>query len=202
MNEKAIRDRILALPRELRSAAWLAHSCHQGQVRKYTGEPYILHPLAVAETVLGLDWDDYRLARSEAARAALLHDVVEDCAFPLEAIEEHFGQQVCELVDWCTDRYIPANFPDLNRAKRKTAECTRWELIHPDAIPIKLADFLDNWPSIVQHDPGFAKVYAKEKAEALKVFETRLDTYGSHLKAHRSLLAPVRRALEVFEPCP
>ena len=64
---------------KIREAYLLAEEAHKGQVRK-SGEPYILHPLAVAEIVVDLQMD------ATSVMAALLHDVVEDTKVSLEEI--------------------------------------------------------------------------------------------------------------------
>ncbi len=74
-----------------------ASSLHEGQFRA-SGEPYISHPLAVAEIVAGLELD------SDSICAALLHDTVEDCAdkTDLAEIEKQFGASVAVIVDGLT----------------------------------------------------------------------------------------------------
>ncbi|GAB7386506.1 GTP diphosphokinase [Bacillaceae bacterium] len=79
----------------LRQAYEFARQAHEGQVRK-SGEPYISHPVAVAEILLDLELDAVTVA------AALLHDVVEDTDVTLEMIEEKFGKEVAQLVDGVT----------------------------------------------------------------------------------------------------
>ena len=75
-------------------AAWnLAQSAHNGQLRQ-SGEPYVTHPLAVAELVFDLIEPDI-----DALCAALLHDVVEDSETSLTTIESRFGAHVAHIVD-------------------------------------------------------------------------------------------------------
>ena len=73
----------------------IAYKAHDGQLRK-SGEPYIIHPVAVAEIVveMGLDTD--------SICAALLHDCIEDTEFGYKEIENKFGTPVAELVDGVT----------------------------------------------------------------------------------------------------
>ena len=76
------------------NAAWaLAQKAHTGQLRQ-SGEPYVTHPLAVAELVYELIEPD-----ADALCAALLHDVVEDSDTSLISIEAQFGSQVARIVD-------------------------------------------------------------------------------------------------------
>jgi guanosine-3',5'-bis(diphosphate) 3'-pyrophosphohydrolase len=127
-------------------------------VRKYTGEPYINHPIEVMEIVSGVPHTEDMLA------AALLHDTIEDTAVTREDINREFGYKVAELVMELTDQCHEGN-----RSVRKAAEAKRLETISPDAQTVKLADFISNTRSIVQHDPGFAKVYLREKSAVLAV---------------------------------
>lgn len=73
-----------------------ACKAHEG-VRRKSGEPYILHPIAVAQIVakeMGLG--------TKSIVSALLHDVVEDTEYTLEDIENHFGEKVAQIVDGLT----------------------------------------------------------------------------------------------------
>ena len=82
---------------KIKKAFLYAKELHAGQYR-LSGEPYVCHPVAVAEIVaqLGLDTD--------SICAALLHDTVEDCAdkTDLRAIEKMFGKDTAILVDGLT----------------------------------------------------------------------------------------------------
>ncbi|WMT40055.1 bifunctional (p)ppGpp synthetase/guanosine-3',5'-bis(diphosphate) 3'-pyrophosphohydrolase [Paenibacillus sp. D2_2] len=82
------------LPR-IREAYDFADQAHHGQVRK-SGEPYIQHPLAVAEIVVSMQMDVLSII------AALLHDVVEDTTVSLKEIENQFGMECALLVDGLT----------------------------------------------------------------------------------------------------
>jgi len=79
----------------IREAYDFAHQAHHGQVRK-SGEPYIQHPVAVAEILVNMQMDVI------SAIAALLHDVVEDTTVPLEEVRVRFGDTCAMIVDGLT----------------------------------------------------------------------------------------------------
>jgi len=137
-----------------------ATAAHGDQKRKYTGEPYIVHPIAVAEIVKTVPHTD------EMVAAALLHDVVEDTHVTIDQIQDNFGDKVAELVGWLTDISRPE---DGNRRTRKALDRIHSANAPADAQTIKLADLIDNTLSIEKYDPGFYKVYKEEKIELLKV---------------------------------
>ena len=87
-----------------------AKELHEGQFR-VSGEPYISHPIAVAEIVAGLELD------TDSICAALLHDTVEDCAdrTDLKVIEKQFGSSVALLVDGLT-KMVLLNIEDKEEA--------------------------------------------------------------------------------------
>jgi (p)ppGpp synthase/HD superfamily hydrolase len=141
--------------------AALAHGS-LNQRRKYSREPYIAHPRAVADLVRGVPHTDEMLA------AALLHDVVEDTRATLDDVQREFGSHVARLVDQLTDR---AALADGNRALRKAIEERRLARACPEAKTVKLADLLDNTASIVPHDPSFARVFLAEMQRLLFALE-------------------------------
>ncbi|WP_223069222.1 RelA/SpoT family protein [Paenibacillus caui] len=79
----------------IREAYEFADQAHHGQIRK-SGEPYILHPLAVADIVVNMGMDVLSVI------AALLHDVVEDTTVSLQEINDKFGRDCAMLVDGLT----------------------------------------------------------------------------------------------------
>lgn len=80
----------------IRKAFFLAKEAHKGVLRR-SGEPYILHPIAVAKIVV----DEIGLGAKSVA-AALLHDVVEDTEYTVEEIETIFGEKISYMVDGLT----------------------------------------------------------------------------------------------------
>jgi (p)ppGpp synthase/HD superfamily hydrolase len=136
------------------------------QVRKYTFEPYIVHPAEVAGIVDALEG-----ATFEMVAAAWLHDTVEDTGVTIEVIRAEFGNEVAELVGWLTDVSRPE---DGNRAVRKAIDREHTARAPAEAQTVKLADLIANSRSILAHDPAFAKVYLEEKRMLLEVL-TRGD---------------------------
>src|SRR5690242_4356844 len=115
----------------------LAVLAHSTQVRA-SGEPYITHPLAVAEILaeLGLD--------PAAVQAALLHDVPEDTEHSLQAVEERFGAEVAHLVDGVTKL---SKFSTHSHEQQQAENIRKMFLAMAEDIRvvlIKLADRLHN----------------------------------------------------------
>lgn len=141
------------------AAYYFAFSAHAGQERKYTGEPYIVHPLAVATTIAKIMPNGHD--RTQMVCGALLHDTVEDCNVTLNQIRAQFTLPITQIVDDMTKR--DNLHPDWSRAERKWFEADRLSRVQPHSQTVKLADLIDNTWSIIPHDPKFAKVYLAEK---------------------------------------
>jgi (p)ppGpp synthase/HD superfamily hydrolase len=141
-------------------ALTFAFKAHKGQIRKYTGQPYVVHPIEVAQIVRSVTTDPEMIA------AALLHDVVEDTSTTNKTISALFGTRVAQLVEMLTDVSKPE---DGNRQVRKELDRQHIAAASPAAKTIKLADLISNTTSIVDHDKAFAKIYMKEKKALLEV---------------------------------
>jgi len=146
----------------IRMAAIFATNAHEGQKRKYTNEPYIVHPITVAIAISQLNM------ASEVIAAAVLHDVIEDTDATYEDISREFGREVADLVMEVTD---VSKSGDGNRKIRKEIDRQHLANASPEGQTIKLADLIDNTSSIVDGDPGFAKVYMAEKKLLLEVLK-------------------------------
>lgn len=130
------------------------------QRRKYTNDPYIVHPQAVMEIVSSVPHSEEMLA------AAWLHDTVEDTPTTLADIENHFGAQVAGLVEMLTN--VSVGSTD-NRYQRKNRDRQHSANASPQAKTIKLADLIDNTRSLLRYDSHFAKTYLVEKQRLLEV---------------------------------
>jgi (p)ppGpp synthase/HD superfamily hydrolase len=147
-----------------RTFAIAAHAA-VGQLRKYTHEPYWVHPAEVVSIVRSVPHTEAMLA------AAWLHDVVEDTGVTIETVRAEFGAEVADLVSWLTDVSRPE---DGNRAHRKARDREHTAAAPAEAQTIKLADLISNTRSIMAHDPKFAVTYLEEKRALLAVM-TRGD---------------------------
>jgi len=139
-----------------------ATEAHKGQARKYTGEPYITHPIAVAQLVEEVGGSYMAIA------AALLHDTVEDTSVTNEDIQRNFG---CYVAVWVENLTDVSKLEDGSRAVRKEMDRQHTFIALPPAKTIKLADLIHNSISIIEHAPGFAKIYMAEKRLLLEVLK-------------------------------
>lgn len=163
-------------PLVARARAFATHA-HAAQRRKYTGEPYIVHPEEVARIVADAGLPEAVIA------AAWLHDVVEDCGVTGGELESEFGAEVARLVLEVTDVSRPE---DGNRATRKALDRDHLASASAEGQSIKLADLISNTVSIVERDPHFATVYLREKRDLLEIL-----TRG-HPDLHRRASAQAR----------
>lgn len=152
----------------------IAHS----DQRRASGEPYYMHPIAVAEIIISLGMD------SESIVAALLHDVIEDTEYGYDYVKSEFGKSVADLVDGVTKLgKIP-----LESRESAQAENIRKMLIAMShdirVIIIKLADRLHNMRTIDAKPP---------QSQRDKSLET-LEVYAPI--AHRLGIRAVKEELE------
>ena len=148
-----------------------ADNAHGTQMRKYTPERYIVHPIRVMETCRQYD------PRLPILAAALLHDVLEDTPvtegqmrdFLHTVMEASDAEKTLELVVELTDVYVKEAYPQWNRRVRKDRETERIALTSADSQTIKYADIIDNCREIAKHDRGFAPRFLKECLVNLKV---------------------------------
>lgn len=134
-----------------------AKQLHEGQFRK-SGEPYIIHPVAVAEIVASLQLD------TDSICAALLHDTVEDCGdrVDIEIIKKKFGPDVAELVDGLT-KLVAIPFEDKEEEHIENLR-KMFLAMSKDirVIFIKLCDRLHNMRTLSSHIPEKQRTIALE----------------------------------------
>lgn len=126
--------------------------------RKYTGEPYIVHPEEVYNTLRRYTNDKYLLA------AAWLHDVYEDCGWLGKLMVHIFPCRVVELVL----QVSMVSRPEMGDRKfRKALDLNHYACASSEGQTLKLADVKHNTKRLAKDDPKFAVVYINEKAALL-----------------------------------
>ncbi|GAB4585198.1 RelA/SpoT family protein [Nocardia sp. IFM 10818] len=149
----------------LQRAFDVADEKHQHQFRK-SGDPYITHPLAVANILAELGMDTTTLV------AALLHDTVEDTGYALEDLTNEFGQEVAHLVDGVT------KLDKVNLGAAAEAETIRKMIIamarDPRVLVIKVADRLHNMRTMRFLPPEKQAKKARETLEVIAPLAHRL----------------------------
>jgi|SRR5579872_358926 len=154
----------------LRRVYDFADGAHKGQLRA-SGEPYIAHPLAVAEILADLEMDRATIA------ASLLHDVVEDTLVSNEEVAGAFGVEIATLVDGVTKlTRIPyqskedAQVENLRKMFMAMAKDIR-------VIIIKLADRLHNMRTLASLPPSKQQTIARETLEIYAPIAHRLGIW-------------------------
>ena len=157
--------------RRVREAYRFADEAHLGQFRS-SGEPYISHPIAVAEICA-----EWRLD-ADSLMSALMHDTIEDSEVSKEALHERFGAQVADLVDGLS------KLDRIHFASREIqqAESFRKMLLamarDVRVILIKLADRLHNMRTLDAVPVAKRKRIATETLEVYAPIASRLGLYG------------------------
>lgn len=161
----------------LRRAYEFAEQAHAGQQRA-SGEPYFTHSLEVARILADLRLDHETIA------AALLHDVVEDTAFSMGAIVEHFGAGVAKLVDGVTKMDVIRELPgrgESGRRERVHSESLRKMLLamaeDVRVVLIKLADRLHNMRTLDSLPAEAQRRIAQETLELFAPLANRLGIW-------------------------
>jgi guanosine-3',5'-bis(diphosphate) 3'-pyrophosphohydrolase len=135
--EKVVRNCPDADKELLRRAYFFSAREHRGQIRK-SGEPYLLHPLEVANILADLRLDP------ECIIAGLLHDVVEDTRTPIKSIEELFGTDIARMVEGLTKI---ARLDNISYEERQALNMRKMLLAIAEdvrVVLVKLADRLHN----------------------------------------------------------
>jgi GTP pyrophosphokinase len=151
----------------LEEAYRFSGAAHAGQ-RRQSGEPYVSHPLAVAEILAGWHLD------GQALMAALLHDVMEDTSVTKAEISDTFGEPVAELVDGVSK----LDKIEFQSAEDAQAENFRKMLLamarDVRVILIKLADRLHNMRTLAAVAPAKRRRVARETMEIYAPIANRL----------------------------
>ena len=153
-----------------------ANEAHKG-VRRRSGDPYILHPIAVAKIVVSTIGLGYK-----SIVAALLHDVVEDTAYNIDDIRNLFGERVATLVEGLTKIKTVLDNEDKARQKSMQAENFKRILLTLNddvrVVLIKLADRLHNCRTIEYVSEHKRKKILSETMYVFIPLAHRLGLYG------------------------
>ncbi len=152
----------------VREAYLFAEQAHRGQTRA-SGEPYVMHSIAVATTLIDLRLDPVTIA------AALLHDVAEDTGVTLAAVQERFGTEIASLVDGITKL---GKIEWMSREERQAESLRKMFLAMANDIRIvliKLADRLHNMRTI-QYLPEWKQ--RRTSQETLDIYAPLAERLG------------------------
>jgi GTP diphosphokinase / guanosine-3',5'-bis(diphosphate) 3'-diphosphatase len=167
----------------VRRAYEFAAEAHAPQ-RRESGEPYINHPLAVAETAASLHMDAATIV------AALCHDVSEDCNVPMSELESRFGREVARLVDGVTKldkmQFLPLDGDNPRRSAQLNGQDLWAENMRKmflamaediRVVLIKLADRLHNMKTLQYRPPAKRRRVAQETMEIYAPLANRLGIW-------------------------
>ena len=163
--------------RQVRRAYLYSEQAHDGQKRR-SGDPYIIHPLQVAEILSEMRMDHQSLM------AAMLHDVIEDTGIAKDALQTQFGEAVAELVDGVSklthisfETHAEAQAENFQKMTLAMARDIR-------VIIVKLADRLHNMRTIGSLNPGKRRRIAKETLDIYSPIANRLGMYELRSELH------------------
>lgn len=153
--------------RQVRRAFYYAEQAHDGQ-RRRSGEPYVTHPLAVANILANMHMDHQSLM------AAMLHDVIEDTSVTFEALATQFGEPVALLVDGVS-KLTQITFEDKAVAQAENFQKMVLAMSQDiRVIIVKLADRLHNMRTLGALRPEKKRRIARETLEIYARVANRL----------------------------
>lgn len=148
-------------------AYFYAEQAHEGQ-RRRSGEPYIIHPLAVANILADMHLDHQSLM------AAMLHDVIEDTGVPKTALASQFGDVVTDLVDGVS-KLTNINFESKEHQQAENFQKMAMAMAKDiRVILVKLADRLHNLRTLGSLKPEKRRRIAKETLDIYAPIANRL----------------------------
>lgn len=159
----------------IRKAYVFAAALHAGQTR-LSGEPYLSHPLAVADTLARLRLDDASII------AGLLHDTVEDTHTTIEQVDEEFGEEVADIVDGVTK----ISLITFDSKEEQQAENIRKMILAMSedirVLIVKLADRLHNMRTLNFQKPEKRVRIAQETMDIYAPLANRLGLHRIKLE--------------------
>ncbi|MDH5433585.1 MAG: bifunctional GTP diphosphokinase/guanosine-3',5'-bis pyrophosphate 3'-pyrophosphohydrolase [Gammaproteobacteria bacterium] len=184
---------------EVEKAYVFARDSHNGQMRS-SGDPYITHPVAVANILASLHLD------KQTIMAALMHDVIEDCHVTSEQLNSNFGENVASLVEGVS-KLTQIKFPSWEEAQAENFRKMIMAMVEDlRVVLIKLADRLHNMRTLGSLRPDKQRRIAKETIEIYAPIANRLGMYAmrteleelgfaaQHPMRHRVIKESVKKA--------
>ena len=173
---------------KIRKAYELAKKSHEG-VKRASGEPYITHPVIVANFLAIMKCD------VDTICAGLLHDVIEDTPITKEEIEKEFGKDVAEIVDGVTKITRMDNLSQKDLKAANTKKLVDSLLYDPRIIIVKLADRLHNMLTIGYKTP---QKQESKSYETLDYFAPLANRFGMY-RIQKELENASLRCLHSFD---
>ena len=163
--------------RQVRRAYLYSEQAHDGQKRR-SGDPYIIHPLQVAEILADMRMDHQSLM------AAMLHDVIEDTGIAKDALQSQFGDAVAELVDGVS-KLTHISFETRAEAQAENFQKMTLAMARDiRVIIVKLADRLHNMRTIGSLNPEKRRRIARETLDIYSPIANRLGMYELRSELH------------------
>ena len=157
---------------ELIQKAYVYAATHHAGQTRLSGEPYLSHPLAVADILAGMGFDEPTVA------AGLLHDTVEDTKASIEEIDENFGEEVADIVDGVT-KISQITFENKEEAQAENIRKMILAMSHDmRVLMVKLADRMHNMRTL-----DFQKEYKRKRIaqETMDIYAPLANRLGLYL---------------------
>src|SRR6187200_559586 len=159
----------------VRDAYEFGAEAHEGQ-KRLSGEPYIAHPVAVAQILADLHMDP------DTIIAAILHDVIEDTPISKEELSEKFGAPVAEIVDGVT-KLDQIQFKSRAEAQAESFRKMVLAMVRDlRVILVKLADRTHNMRTLDAMAPARRRAVARETLDIYAPIAGRLGLYNLKLE--------------------
>jgi (p)ppGpp synthase/HD superfamily hydrolase len=170
--------------RRIAEARQFAAAAHRGQLRKVSGQPYIVHPAGVAAHLAAAGFG------ADVVIGGMLHDALEDGAATRADLESRFGAIVASLVVGVTNGDCRGSWRE-----RKRRALRRLAGVSADCLAVKCADALDNLDSIRRDLDRYGDLVwhrLRPKAQMRWYFESLSRLFGARLREGRGKLLAAR----------
>lgn len=153
--------------KEIQRAVEFAVQSHAGQFRK-GGLPYICHPMGVLSQL-----GDWEITNVVTWKAAICHDILEDCGIEFEKLVEEIGEEAALVVKELS--FFPKDHEFLSPQEQKEKYMASFGGKSVHALATKVADRICNVCEFLATDPNYAKIYWKKAKELLEIMVFRRE---------------------------